>query len=303
MFLLKGYSYTKNRPLKCLIEMEAKARPRKMNQNWQSLINEASLSAEHLALGSTMIGKADYTKSAYYDLAFFSLSIGMERTSKLILIIDYLIKNDFNFPKNDIVKEYRHNLKKLLNEVNEICRNYNLNNRLPDTEIHKNIVEILTSFANNITRYYNFDYLTGGHSKINQRDYPIKEWFKLVMLPIWNEHQKEEAKKQKEAWEEAEKLATKCSFWPVVQYMESGLNAYTLYDICEHNKIIEFVQPYQRMYVMQIVRFLSVTFRKLEDKFWHNQSSLNVPYLSEVFYIFDASDNYLKKTKTWSLYK
>ena len=92
-----------------------------MNQNWQSLINEASLSAELLAFGSTMIGKADYTKNAYYDSAFFSLSMGMERTSKLVLIIDYLIKNDFNFPKKNIVKEYWHNLEGLLNAVNKIC--------------------------------------------------------------------------------------------------------------------------------------------------------------------------------------
>ena len=112
-----------------------------MNQNWQSLINEANLSAEHLALGSTMIGKADYTKNAYYDIAFFSLSIGIERTSKLILIIDYFIKNDFNFPQNNIVRAYGHDLEKLLDEVNKICSNYNLNNKLPDTEIHKDIIK------------------------------------------------------------------------------------------------------------------------------------------------------------------
>ena len=92
-----------------------------MNQTWKALANEAGLSAKHLALGSTIVGKAQFYKNAYYDLVFFLLSTGIERTSKLILVIDYLIKN----------------------------------NKLPNTEIHQNIINILNNFTNNTTRYYN----------------------------------------------------------------------------------------------------------------------------------------------------
>ena len=135
----------------------------------------------------------------------------------------------------------------------------------------------------------------------------MKAWFELVTLPIWNKHQTQKKLESHEAEviAETDKWIDKHPSYPFLSmyHIERGLGPYTLYDIFEHNKIIEFAQSYQRMYVMQIIRFLSVIFFKLEDKFWNTGTDLKIPYLSEIFYIFNAEDSDFKKRKTWSLYK
>ena len=61
------------------------------------LSNEASLSAISLSQGLTFLRKADFVKKAYASHAFFSLSIGIERLIKLILIYEYRLSNNNKF--------------------------------------------------------------------------------------------------------------------------------------------------------------------------------------------------------------
>lgn len=115
------------------------------------LLIEGSLTAFALADGLDCLRKANvYEKGMYYK-AFFSLSIGLERLLKLIIMYEYRIRNNGNFPDNKEIKTKGHNLYEMFNiVVPEILEN----------DLYNNIIKFLSNFAKT-TRYYNLDVLTG----------------------------------------------------------------------------------------------------------------------------------------------
>jgi hypothetical protein len=66
-----------------------------MNKIWQAIAHEASLAAEHIGIGATAIGKANYA-DAYYAQAFFALTTGFERASKLYSEIQLHMNTNFS---------------------------------------------------------------------------------------------------------------------------------------------------------------------------------------------------------------
>jgi hypothetical protein len=123
-----------------------------MNATWQALSREASLAAEQMGMGVTVLAKANYAHHAHYPQAFFALSIGMERAAKLALLLEHAIRNEGHFPASRQLRDYGHNLKNLLRDVDQIdVGDY----KLPATPIHVAILDTLSEFAMNITRYYN----------------------------------------------------------------------------------------------------------------------------------------------------
>lgn len=61
---------------------------------WHALGREASLVRYLIGSGATAIGRANYAdKMGEYYTAFFGLSVGLERLSKLILVARYAIEN------------------------------------------------------------------------------------------------------------------------------------------------------------------------------------------------------------------
>lgn len=140
------------------------------------LMNEASLSAMSLGVGLTFIRKYNYSQEGYLMHAFFSLSIGMERLMKLILLYDFRYKNG-RYPNNSYLKNYSHDLYKLFNQINKIAEDYGLTELKKDIKkdsINIKIVEFFSSFAK-YSRYYNLDELTGNFPGISS---PVKEWNK-----------------------------------------------------------------------------------------------------------------------------
>jgi hypothetical protein len=69
-----------------------------LGSGWRAIQREAQLAAEQLALGTTLLGRANHAYPGLYSQAFFALSIGFERTGKLIFISDYAIGNGGTFP-------------------------------------------------------------------------------------------------------------------------------------------------------------------------------------------------------------
>jgi hypothetical protein len=157
-----------------------------MNEKWQALAREAGLAAEHLAIGASALGKANYAQHAYYGQAFFALTIGMERAAKLALVVDYALEHNGEFPNTDAVTKHRHDVAALLKQADEIARRRKPNEvqeYLPQSEIHSGIVKVLSDFATNITRYYNLNLVTGDPRTSKIHD-PVRAWFDLVIVPV-----------------------------------------------------------------------------------------------------------------------
>ncbi len=274
-----------------------------MNETWQALAREAGIAAEHLAIGATTLGKANYAQPAYYGQAFFALTTGLERATKLALIVDHALEHSGTFPQHNMLRKYGHKLEKLLEQTDEIAKRRGLadaEDRLPRTVIHEGIIKVLSDFADNITRYYNLNLVTGAPRTAEQDD-PIRAWFDLVITPILTAHynRRYHDKHQRNAQLISELLDDHAM---VLYHSERGDALDTVFEASMQTGIIEFARPYARMYVMQIARFLARLFSELTYATYSSRLD-TVPHLSEFFAIFNNSDSYFKRRKTWSIYR
>jgi hypothetical protein len=274
-----------------------------MTKPWHALAREAALAAEHMASGVTALGRANYAQEAYYAQAFFALSIGFERSAKLALLVDHALRNKGEFPPNKDVRVYEHDLAALLSRMDSIAERLGLSkaeDRLPNSEIHRGIIAVLFRFSNNVTRYYNIDLITGSPSASKQMD-PLREWFERVVNPICDLHYKPEQKRKHE--QNALLIDELFAGHALVRHhseTEEPLNS--MYEASKRTGMSEYVTPYVRLYVMQIVRFVA---RLLAELGYAAQSAQleDIPYLPEFFAIFNNEDKYLKRRKTWSIYR
>ncbi len=274
-----------------------------MNETWQALSREAALAAEHLAIGVTALGRANYAEHAYYGQAFFALTIGFERATKLTMVIDHALENNGIFPPHDVLRAYGHNLKNLLEQADEIAKSRGLSaaeDRLPRTVIHTGIVKVLSDFASNITRYYNLDLVTRD-PRATKRDDPIHDWFEMVILPVIDTHYHP---RQKEEHQYNAQLIAKLygDHARVLYHTEAGELLDSVYEASMQTAITNSARPYVRMYVMQIARFLGNLLSDLGYAAHHCQLE-TIPELSKFFAIFRNSDSSFRQRKSWSIYK
>jgi len=273
-----------------------------MNATWQALAREAGLAAEHMGMGVTALAKANYAHQAHYPQAFFALSIGMERAAKLALVVDYAIQNQGVFPDNKQLRQYGHNLKSLLIAVDAISASGRLSadtRRLPQSAIHDGIIDTLTEFASNITRYYNLDLVTNAPGVAQKTD-PVANWFLRVVEPILAKHATAKRKSKVES-NAAIIEALTGDIAMVLHHSETGQTLNTVYDASRQTGMNKAAEPNVRLYVLQIVRFLASVLSELGYKAYE-VSAEDIPHLSDFFGIFNNDDAMLKRRKTWSIY-
>jgi hypothetical protein len=273
-----------------------------MNATFHAISREAAVAAEHLANGATILGKANYANHAHYEQAFFALSTGIERSTKLIFVIDHALDNAGTFPTSKQLRAYGHDLRSLLDQADAIAERRGLaaDSRLPRTPIHDGIITVLTDFANNVTRYYNFD-LISGDARASQRNDPTKEWFQNVVRPVLAAHYDNRTRERhrRNAQMVSSLLEDVAS---VHHFSEDGQPLDTMYSASLQTGTTEFAKPYVRMYVMQIARFLGKVLSELA--YGSYEAKLDtVPHLSEFFALFYNDDKYFFRRKTWSIYR
>ncbi|WP_221058477.1 hypothetical protein [Methanoculleus chikugoensis] len=270
-----------------------------MNATWQALSREAATASEHLAIGVTALGKANYAQPAYYGQAFFALTIGIERSAKLALIIDHFLTQE-KFPPISEIRKHGHNIRELLERIDEIASRYNPSERLPRLVIHDQIIAILSDFATNITRYYNFDLITSKSGSVSQSD-PNSAWFQHVMLPMIKEHSlnRQMEKRGYNALIIDELINGKAL---VSYHSEIGENITSVYEASMKKAIADITIPYVRLHVMQIVRFIGRLLSALGYSAQETGSEV-IPYMADFFRIYNNDDKYFKTRKTWSIYR
>lgn len=271
------------------------------NQIRNALAREAAIAAEHLGQGATILGKANYAHHAHYGQAFFSLSTGIERGAKLALAVDHALDNGGQFPTPKALRAYGHNLSELLVAVDSLAerRGLNQHERLPNTLIHKGIVNVLTEFASNITRYFNLDLVMGSVHTEAKGD-PIGSWYHTVTVPILEKHlsTKRREKIEGDARQVAELMQP---FAHVSHISETGEHLDSVYEASRQTGITEFTKPYEKMYVLQLARFYCHVMSELTFAA-HGARMDIIPHLSEFFAIYNNRDSCLRRRKTWSIY-
>lgn len=274
---------------------------KRQNPSFQAFSREAAIAAELIATGVTLIGKADANHHGIFNQAFFSLSIGIERAAKLAFLLDHAITNEGSFPTNDTLKKYCHNLRRLLDKMDEIAKQHEAccedDLALPSTEIHQGIIETLSEFAR-ITRYYNLGYLVGVDAPSAKE--PIEAWHERVGKPILAKHYPQSRRKQDAHKAHAVHGEISENVF-VCLSSESGESINTVEAFGINSAQVRVIQRYARMYTLQIARFLATLISDLRHEAFM-KGLTDIPDLSEFFTLFFSDDAYFKKRTTWSIY-
>lgn len=263
------------------------------NQIWQALKRECILVRGLLGSGITAIGKATSNYLEGYYLAFFNLSIGIERLSKLVLIVDSKIINN-EFPSGKIMKGYSHNINSLLEEVYIIAKRHDLQLLYPNkiNIISDAIISSLNHFADaQKGRYANIHALEKNNS--NTEFEPIRRWSEGVDRLILDAHWQNTAR-SKGSNNIATKIADQLSdSWLVMSVNESG-DTMNLEDIFQRFGSNKVLFKYRVYYTLLIVRSVSEIFNKLSEKNYDEFCGLH-----EFFQGFCLNDPELLKCKKW----
>jgi hypothetical protein len=270
-----------------------------VNETWRALAREAALGAEHIAFGATVLGRANYAQHAYYSQAFFSLSVGFERTCKLVLLVDHAIDNNGRFPREEAVRSYGHDLARLLSSVEEVAIRRGLDAQIPATPVHRDIISILSNFATNVTRYYNIDVLVG-KSTIGPSDDPVATWHRKVTEPILAARYTGRRRDRDVANAQIIE-ALLGPFSRVHHESETGEQIDSLYAGANASSMAKVAKPWERMHVLQIARFVGNIVSDL-GSVTQTEGVSEIPYFSEFFAIFRNDDSYFRSRKTWSIY-
>ena len=126
---------------------------------------------------------ATVSQKGRYYIAFFQLAIGIERTEKLAVILDHMIKNDLRPPGSRAIKKFNHDLLVLHDNAKSIAESRPITQSISFEvkPLHRRMLVFLTDFANG-ARYANLDALASGTS----HEEPLVEW-NAIMWEIFKE--------------------------------------------------------------------------------------------------------------------
>lgn len=266
------------------------------------LNREAGIAAELIAHGVTLLGRANYAQTGLYGQAFFSLSIGFERTAKLIYIADFVIQNGGRFPSNKELKnKIGHDLDHLFDHAETIsirCRQGKKHWERPRTEIHNAIVSVLTEFARR-SRYYNLDAVTS--SSPAQPSDPMFAWNEQVIKPIIEKHLS--ANQRAKIEKNANLIHAMLSEHALVRFTdESGNIMNTVYSASRRSGETDIARKWIPLYILQLARWLTLMLDHLSHEGAYGHQIDALLGLDEHFAIFANEDAYFKSRRTWSIY-
>ncbi|RXE48806.1 hypothetical protein [Chromohalobacter israelensis] len=269
---------------------------------WHALGREASLVRHLIGSGATAVGRANYAdKMGEYYTAFFGLSVGLERLSKLILVAHYSIENNGKMPNEKVVRKFGHKLIDLANEVESISERMQLSLRYsrPTQEVSQKILECLDSFADaRRGRYANFASLDNPNLTADE---PINKWWGEVAESILENHYYGKAA-QKRVESRAELIDSMISpFTMVIQTNESGHTMQDVESASIRTGQNEIVQKWGRYYSLAIARWLSTVLSELSHIACYTHGIDGFFGLDEYFYSYTVDDSFLKTRKIWPL--
>jgi hypothetical protein len=160
------------------------------------------------------------------------------------------------------------------------------------------MIEVLSDFANNLTRYYNLE-LAAGEAAAAAED-PISAWFNRVTLPVLAAH--DTPRSQERRQKRAEMMGALDAVALVNHHAEDGTAISSLQAGALHVSATEFARPWERMYLLQIARFLGNLMDSLGTES-QVKADPDVLYFVEFYAQFLNDDSLLRSRKTWSIYR
>lgn len=242
----------------------------------------------NLGVGLTFLRKYNYAELGYIYQAFFSLSIGIERLIKLMLLYEFLYLNEQSPPKN-FLKSKGHDLNKLFKEASDLATKYGASEyfgKLNETNIPANIISNLSDFAVQ-NRYFQLDKLSGS---TNSQD-PVARWDKEVNTELVVRYFNPNTPNNLLMME----LSKTMGDWAMIRHHDEQDNEINKPSSFIHSNItMETKQKYGMFYCFCIVKALC------ELQYNMNTELHSNAYLNEFFMIFRMEYSDAKRKKSWN---
>jgi len=236
-----------------------------------------------------------------YYTAFFGLSVGLERLSKLILVTRYAIENRGRMPDERVVRKYGHKLIDLTNEVEDISEKMqlSLSYSRPRQDVPQKILECLDSFADaRRGRYANFASLDNPNLTVDE---PINKWWGEVAECILKEHYYGKPA-QRRVEGNAELIDAMISpFTMVIHTNESGDTMLNVKSASIRTGQNAIVQKWGRYHSLRIARWLATVLSELSHIACYKHDIEVFFGLNEYFNSYTVDDSFLKTRKLWPL--
>jgi hypothetical protein len=259
---------------------------------------EAGIAAEAVCAGLTSLRKATYAAHGLYLYAFLSLSVGIERILKLIVVLDHAIENAGLFPTKTELKSYGHDIGELFKTAEAIAQRRGVaigDSQLPDRVIGQAIIAFLTKFATD-TRYYNLNVLSQNNATLPVSD-PMAEWFTTVGIPLLDAKYSE---KQRLLDEHRAKSLGRIMdpFTMVRRTAEDGTPILSMEAELRHGPRVAIVQKEGTFHCAVLVKYLTNVLWNLNHQAF-STPAVSVPHLYEFFALFLNEHSYLRSRKTF----
>lgn len=268
---------------------------------WHYIRQEAMLVRHLIGDGVTALGRAYYGEKGMgqYYLSFFSLSVGLERLMKLIVVADKAIDCSGPLLADDWVSKFQHKLVKLIKHTDHISksRKLQLTYPRPNNEIANAIIYNFDAFADaQFGRYSNYKCI---QNKSSHNDDPIKKWWNEVGELILKNYYHNKGDKY-----HAERIARN-----ITHAIGSGTNL-VIYDenkniLPDDSSIIiwlikvRIVQKWARYHTLSIVRWISNVYTELLKNSSYHEHQKIFDESWNFFNDFMVEDSYLKRKEIW----
>lgn len=271
------------------------------SEKFKLLQQEGYLTRSSLCQGLTFLRKAnlgDNERGLFYS-AFFQLSIGFERFMKIVVLLDYMSKNDLRVMTDQELKNnYGHKIKNLYAAIQNIAAERKIQlTDFYDSGAEWNIIHTLHEFALS-ARYYNLSQL-GGNSKDKN---PLSEWWTIIFdLYLDEVPERKREKIRSESYAACDAIRSN-SF--TYAHSLNG-NIMTEFDCLSHPRIIEATAPHCVWFIVKILKPIFTVLQACQDDVHSMEMSKNfhmpeVPYMHEFFHFLYCSREMALRRKSWN---
>lgn len=258
---------------------------------WRSLAAEAGIAADQIGEGVTMLGEMQVEASWTFPRAFFPLSIGLERTCKLVLQVEARLHAGL-FLDEGRMRTLGHNLGSLFHATESMTRRLGLAILRPTDPIHTSILEVLTDFASG-GRYHHLDNLAGRGRSSD----PAKKWWSDVITPMLAEHYK--PVRQLKDSHAADLLGAAIDDHASVLFTHvDGTQITTIRQAALATYQMRAAVPWTRMHTLQLVRWLAEVADYLTEESY-SLAAREIPVLNDFYAVFRQRDSDLRTRKGW----
>lgn len=261
------------------------------SERWTALCREAAIAGQSVSAGLAALSRANYATTGLYSHAFFSLSVGFERTLKLISVLDYQLDYAGASPTTGALKAFGHDISSLSKHVAAIAGKRLSGEELyayDPSSIEDQIVDVLSEFAV-ASRYYNLNLISGAQQR---SDDPVRVWYDQIGGLILQKHHT--PKKQARELAEVNYINERAGhLFMVMDTSEDGRLMTDYKDAALQTARVKVLQKYGVWYVAKAFRYFYMILYRLTRR--AQGAGLDTPYLEEFFFPFLNDDAMLMR--------